>query len=94
MIFNHPKNPHAIGTVLLTVLDNMINDNKKNVGLTIEQYRQIKKMKIGISVKMCGICRNNYVKDELINRLPCKHIFHIDCLQDWLKINDTCPWMS
>lgn len=29
-------------------------------------------------------------QDELM-MMPCKHLFHLDCLQPWLKTNGTCP---
>lgn len=29
-------------------------------------------------------------QDELM-MMPCKHLFHLDCLKPWLKTNGTCP---
>ena len=42
--------------------------------------------------KSCSICIQNYVKDyELISVLFCKHIFHTNCIEEWLINNNTCP---
>ncbi|KAJ2509716.1 hypothetical protein H4217_008207 [Coemansia sp. RSA 1939] len=39
----------------------------------------------------CGICMDEYNKDEEVVELPCKHIYHKDCIEHWLKMNGTCP---
>ena len=39
----------------------------------------------------CSICLDKFKKNNIVNRLPCRHIFHQNCLRDWLKDNDTCP---
>ncbi|CAA2986843.1 E3 ubiquitin- ligase At4g11680-like [Olea europaea subsp. europaea] len=39
----------------------------------------------------CCICLAKYrVKDE-IRQLPCTHIFHLKCVDQWLKIISCCP---
>ena len=40
---------------------------------------------------ICPICILNYeIKEELII-LGCKHVFHSSCIQEWIKLNSTCP---
>lgn len=43
----------------------------------------------------CPICGNAYSEDlhPLIVRLPCHptHIFDLECVRPWLKLNGTCP---
>ena len=47
---------------------------------------------ISTSSAICSICLDNYSNPEIkLNKLPCNHIFHKDCIQEWLKNNDTCP---
>jgi hypothetical protein len=39
----------------------------------------------------CAICIMDFEQDELLIRLPCKHLFHWDCVEPWLLKNGTCP---
>lgn len=41
--------------------------------------------------KNCSICLDDYNDDDQIKILPCKHNFHVDCVDPWLKKNFTCP---
>ena len=39
----------------------------------------------------CAICQDEYKEDELVKQLPCHHLFHPACIENWLKVNGTCP---
>ena len=40
----------------------------------------------------CAICLEDYKEDNIIEKTPCNHIFHSDCLIYWIdKDNVTCP---
>lgn len=39
----------------------------------------------------CAICLGDFVKGEKVYYLPCIHCFHVDCLREWNKKNNTCP---
>eukprot|EP01017_Pseudomicrothorax_dubius_P029864 TRINITY_DN3667_c0_g1_i2.p2 TRINITY_DN3667_c0_g1~~TRINITY_DN3667_c0_g1_i2.p2 ORF type:complete len:104 (+),score=4.46 TRINITY_DN3667_c0_g1_i2:445-756(+) len=65
--------------------------DKEKRGLTTEQMKRVKKMKVGTTRKECSICTNVFGQGEIIRQLPCKHIFHNDCVKPWLKKNTTCP---
>ena len=42
--------------------------------------------------KMCNICLENFKLQDKIIILKCKHVFHYDCIHDWLnKEKTTCP---
>lgn len=39
----------------------------------------------------CPICMSYYVLDDGLIKMPCQHVFHDDCLTQWLNLNNTCP---
>lgn len=40
----------------------------------------------------CAICVDDFVKNQLVRVLPCGHLFHQGCVDEWLvKRSRTCP---
>ena len=39
----------------------------------------------------CTICCTDYNEGDMVNKLPCNHLYHIECVTTWLKSNGTCP---
>ena len=60
----------------------VINANKKNYDPNDE------KMKEG-----CVICLEDFAENDgkAIAELKCGHIFHEECLKEWVQKNDICP---
>lgn len=47
----------------------------------IQQYRDV-----------CPICLEEFHYGDVVKILPCKHVFHMDCLDPWfLEQNASCP---
>ncbi|RDX79773.1 E3 ubiquitin ligase BIG BROTHER-related, partial [Mucuna pruriens] len=42
----------------------------------------------------CVICRMDYEDGESLTVLSCKHLYHPECINNWLKINKVCPVCS
>lgn len=40
----------------------------------------------------CLVCQCEYEKGEVLRRLPCKHCFHQNCVDQWLMGKDCCPY--
>mmetsp|Transcript_21127 Transcript_21127/g.42099 ORF Transcript_21127/g.42099 Transcript_21127/m.42099 type:complete len:319 (-) Transcript_21127:122-1078(-) len=40
---------------------------------------------------LCSICLCDYDEDDCVVVLPCKHIFHDDCLNQWIDNHHKCP---
>ncbi|GLU05963.1 hypothetical protein SLE2022_230350 [Rubroshorea leprosula] len=65
-------------------------------GPTIESYP---KTLLGESRRLpnpsdntCSICLSEYQPKEALRTIPeCKHYFHADCIDKWLRMNTTCP---
>lgn len=39
----------------------------------------------------CVICQEQYSNGEKVTKLPCEHIYHKECISNWLKLHNTCP---
>lgn len=43
--------------------------------------------------EMCGICRENFsdTATKICSLLSCKHLFHQECLEQWMNVKPICP---
>lgn len=39
----------------------------------------------------CNICLEDYMDGEVLRKLPCRHIYHRDCVDTWFKRRSICP---
>ena len=39
----------------------------------------------------CVICMEDFKNGDKTTNLPCLHMFHTNCIQSWLKTQNTCP---
>ncbi|KAH9305602.1 hypothetical protein KI387_010006, partial [Taxus chinensis] len=47
-------------------------------------------VKIGKGTE-CAVCREHLIIGDKMQELPCKHLFHPDCLKPWLDEHNSCP---
>ncbi|XVE64691.1 hypothetical protein DITRI_Ditri07aG0121500 [Diplodiscus trichospermus] len=41
---------------------------------------------------ICPLCLCEYQAKEMLRTIPnCNHYFHVICIDEWLKLNATCP---
>ncbi|CAK9820773.1 E3 ubiquitin-protein ligase RNF165 [Anthophora plagiata] len=56
------------------------------------KYKRVKKVENGEdAIEKCTICLSEFENCETVRRLPCMHLFHIDCVDQWLCTNKRCP---
>ncbi|KAK7358520.1 hypothetical protein VNO77_00452 [Canavalia gladiata] len=65
-------------------------------GATIEKYPKTLLGESGRLLKpndnTCAICLSEYEPKETLRSIPeCNHYFHANCIDEWLKMNGTCP---
>lgn len=55
-------------------------------------YSEVKSHKIGKGALECAVCLDEFTDEEIIKLLPkCDHVFHLDCIDAWLRSHITCP---
>lgn len=53
-------------------------------------YSEIKKG--GSTTSCCSICLLDYKESDMLRLLPhCSHLFHLNCIDPWIKLHPTCP---
>jgi len=71
--------------------------NQRSAGLNEEQINNIPLEKYLIPLtgieepETCSICIDEFKQEQDLRRLPCRHRFHKNCVDEWLKISSTCP---
>ncbi|CAM8891740.1 unnamed protein product [Rhodiola kirilowii] len=59
-------------------------------------YSEAKKEGRGLSMTTsstcCSICLADYKGSDVLRMLPeCSHLFHVKCVDPWLRLHPTCP---
>lgn len=54
-------------------------------------FMQAKNVNYKFFYSRCAICMCEFVMGEALRFLPCMHVYHKDCIDDWLMRSFTCP---
>ena len=71
--------------------DSFKHTSNKNISTS----NQIETVKFDIDYSkffQCGICMDSFYDGEMVKKLPCGHIYHKDCLSQWMQNNNKCPF--
>merc|ERR1719245_963375 len=82
---------HMNPTVVISRMDLASNvELKKSEGMTKEELTKL--TIIQKFEKKCAICLNEFEDGEDLRCLVhCSHVFHLECVDEWLKDNRRCP---
>lgn len=39
----------------------------------------------------CSVCKDDFLVDQQLVKLPCNHVFHDECILPWLNERNSCP---
>ncbi|KAF8068477.1 hypothetical protein N665_1149s0014 [Sinapis alba] len=42
-------------------------------------------------MNQCAVCMDEFEDGGDVKQMPCKHVFHQDCLLPWLELHNSCP---
>ncbi|GMG99500.1 hypothetical protein Nepgr_001340 [Nepenthes gracilis] len=55
-------------------------------------YSQAKLHDGGATAACCSVCLGDYKDSDVLRLLPdCGHVFHLKCVDPWLRLHPTCP---
>lgn len=76
-------------TIAQTQIDNSLDE----FSLTEETLNAMKNDSDTSSNDLCSICLSKFRVNNILRQLPCdgNHIFHKNCIDNWLETNQTCP---
>ena len=80
---------------LLAMEEKVGNVNK---GLNIEKINKIPVVNFKKNYykdnNKCVICQDDFKDFEKVKKLKCEHLFHINCIDQWLKKEKKCPFCN
>ena len=76
----------TLPTILLGQEDDRFNQTEWSVWST-QLFRTMRSS----SSRSSAICRASFESNEPLKKLPCGHLFHVECVSHWLRITRICP---
>lgn len=55
-----------------------------------EDIRRLK-IKVDKNLEECLICKEDFRMGMEALKCPCGHVFHVDCLSEWMEYKNNCP---
>ncbi|CAM2704712.1 unnamed protein product [Rotaria socialis] len=89
--------PAAFSIQFGDFFDLTIPDETPVVGLTDSELERLPTMIFTKSCTTiqdddkCAVCLSEYIGGEKLKHLRCKHFFHSECIDPWLKTSTRCP---
>merc|ERR1712142_1330810 len=71
----------------------LAEDDPSSKGLDEAQINRFPRSNITIAQmdKSCSVCLEDFERGISIRTLPCRHFFHSQCIERWLKNHTKCP---
>ena len=92
-----PNQPDVDNMTYEQLLEMADNAGKVSKGLSQAEIDRIKAfmwIEGRTSSDSCSICMDKYLSGVKYKKLPCKHEYHSECINQWLKSQKKCPICS
>lgn len=75
--------------------ENLVNLSPVRCGLDSDTLASLPRMLVADATSLpeerCSVCLCDYEGEDEILTLPCRHVFHEDCIGSWLQESKVCP---
>ena len=84
----------SINSLDYEIINNNRSEERIVTQLSLRTLKNKTKVKINTQKNIdCAICQEeiNHDNTQIVRILECKHIYHMDCIDNWLIIKRECP---
>jgi hypothetical protein len=82
----------ALAAPAYTIRDNQIELIPRPTSLALKtRVFHVNESSDNVDDTVCCICFVDILDRDVVGDLTCCHMFHKDCIKDWLKRRNTCP---
>jgi len=75
----------------LMEVQEMLSRRRGLANETIDRVETLRWHDSAESQKQCMICLSDFSEGEEVRKLPCGHVFHVGCIDEWLRRCTDCP---
>ncbi|KAI4333112.1 hypothetical protein L6164_017959 [Bauhinia variegata] len=66
-------------------------DHDELVPATKASIEQLESLEVEGEEQKCAICLEDFIVGLRVTRMPCLHLYHENCIVDWLRKGNSCP---
>ncbi|GAV72271.1 zf-RING_2 domain-containing protein/zf-RING_3 domain-containing protein [Cephalotus follicularis] len=96
-----PRNlgDYFIGTHLEDLIQQLAENDPNRYGTppasksAIESLKTVKVTEQVMDSEMtqCAVCKDEFERGNEVKQMPCKHVYHKECIIPWLELHNSCP---
>ena len=80
---NGQKGPPPASKEVVKALKEFTFNSKEDTEMKSDQNDEVD--------KTCPVCKDKFVDGDVCKLMPCDHLYHKDCIEQWLKHANNCP---